>query len=123
MEGIRGRRGRHKTMPSIELIVPLGTYFSRGDEKLFFDWLQSIWAVDTVVGRGTDLLITLRKQPGDSDLRELVALFYRYQLDMRALAVLKRDTSSFWHAKVFGNTNRDRQGADKRLADTNLSAP
>lgn len=58
-------------------------------------------------GRG--LHIKVRKQISDVDLRELIALFHRYKVDMRPLAVFEtsknaawfRDSRAFWHDEVF----------------------
>ena len=106
-------------VPKRELIVALGTFGSAGDEKAFFDWLQSIPCVEAVLGRSRVLHITLRKQPSNSDLRELIALLQRYRLDMRPLAALRNERnaawfaenrSSFWHVHVFGNGRPQKTG-------------
>jgi hypothetical protein len=86
-------------------------YFSPGDEKAFFDWLECIPCVEGVRGRLTDLHITLQRPPGDRQLRELIAVFRRYGMDMKALAVLKtnrnavwfaENKNAYWHAQMFG---------------------
>jgi hypothetical protein len=106
-------------VPKRELIVALGAFGSAGDEKAFFDWLQSIPCVEAAVGRSRALHITLRKQPSNSELRELIALLYRYRLDMRPPAALRNarnegwfaeNRSSFWHVHVFGKRQAQKTG-------------
>ncbi|WP_374312749.1 hypothetical protein [Dongia sp.] len=93
------------------LIVTGPTYFSPRDEGSFFHWLQSISCVESVSGQLTDLHIRLKRPPSATDLRELIALLYRYQMDMKPLAALKtarnadwfaQNTEAYWHAPVFG---------------------
>jgi hypothetical protein len=69
-----------------ELIFRGPTYYSPGDEKAFFDWLLSIPSVKAVGGKLWDLSITLKRQPSNADLRELLALLFRYRMDMKPLA-------------------------------------
>jgi hypothetical protein len=101
--------------PKNELIVKLGSFFSPGDEEAFFDWLQSILCVKSVRGCLRDLHIALKKQPNKSELRELIALLYRYRIDMRPLAAFKNkrnaawfaeNRDAFWHSGVFGSRQR-----------------
>jgi len=63
--------------------------------------------VGEVRGEGRDLSIGLRDRPGDDDLRELFALFFRYGVDMRQLAPFgeaqwARSPAAYWHERVFG---------------------
>jgi hypothetical protein len=93
------------------LTVSGPTFFSARDEGSFFHWLQTISCVESVAGQLTDLHIRLKRPPSATDLRELIALLYRYQMDMRPLAALKtarnaswfaQDTDVYWHAPIFG---------------------
>jgi len=98
-------------MAARELIVRGPTYFSGGDETVFFSWLLNIGCVSEVEGHARSLHICLKRQPSDADLRELIALFWRYRMSMKPLAALKtprnaawfaNDPTVYWHAKVFG---------------------
>jgi len=97
-----------------ELIIRGPRYFSHGDETAFFAWLESIPCVDDVKGRLKDLHIRLKRPPSNADLRELIALLYRYRMNMKPLAAMKTpsnakwfdDESKYWHAKVFGKRAR-----------------
>jgi hypothetical protein len=97
------------------IIVRGPTYFAPGDEKAFFDWPQAIPCVESVGGRVRDLHIRLKRPPSDSDLRELIALLYRYRMNMKVLAAFKTSRNAawffdksgmFWHRKVFGSAKR-----------------
>jgi hypothetical protein len=97
-------------LASVELIVQEGTYFSPGDEAAFYHRLETLRCVSSVKGAFEGLHIVLSKPPSDAELRELIALLYRYDLDMTPLAVLrtKRNAAwfadnkeAFWHVRVF----------------------
>jgi len=117
------------------LIIQGPTYFSPGDEDAFFRWLKSIPNVATVVGEGYDLLITLhhRNMPED-DLRELIGLFTRYQLDMTLLAQFASDENTSWlqdptknwYQPIFlGRPRHPREGweeASENLMDEDINA-
>ncbi len=94
-----------------KLIVKGPTYFSQRDEDLFYQWLDSIPSVGSVGGKGYEVHIELKRQPSKADLRELLALFFRYRMDMEPLAALKTarneewfagNEKAFWHRPVFG---------------------
>jgi len=96
-----------------ELIFRGPTYYSAGDEKAFFDWLYSIPAVEKVGGHSWDVSVILKRQPSKSDLRELIALLFRYRVEMKSLAALKtkrnaawfaENKEAFWYAHVFGQS-------------------
>jgi hypothetical protein len=73
-------------MAKLEWHAPM-SYWSPGDEKAFFTWLESIGGVNRVEGRGRVLTIHLRsKRLSRTALRELVAIYKRYKGDMRELA-------------------------------------
>ncbi|MFC7420820.1 hypothetical protein ACFQNF_13205 [Iodobacter arcticus] len=87
------------------------TYFSQYDEEAFFEWLTKIVCVESYVGRGNILFIKVNYDVLDEDgLRDLVALFYRYNLDMHQLKLFDherfsewfRDPKKYWFNEVFG---------------------
>jgi hypothetical protein len=95
------------------LIVRGPTYFSPGDERAFFNWLQSIPSVSDVGGSSRDLHITLKRPPSNGDLREFVALLHRYRMNMKPLAAFRTPRNAewfarpgtFWHPEVFGKSS------------------
>lgn len=99
-------------MPPRRLTIKGPTYYSEKDEAAFFDWLLSISCISEVEGDIRDLHIRFKRQPADAELRELIALFWRYRIGMKSLATLKtqrnaawfaHDPSAYWHSKVFGS--------------------
>jgi len=90
---------------------PDGQYYSPGDERAFFEWVQRIRCVVKVDGAGRTLRIHVRRrQISDACLRELLALFHRYGASMKQLAQFEtpsnrhwfKDPIKYWHKAVFG---------------------
>lgn len=87
------------------------TFYHAADERAFFDWLERIPCVSSVAGEGRrGLVVRLKRRPGKDDLWQLLALGWRYGVDMRQLAKFEtdanrewfRDPSMFWYSAVFG---------------------
>lgn len=87
-------------------------FYSPNDEAAFFEWLSKNDCIDDVEGVGDEIHLTIAADElHDHDLRDLLALFYRYNVDMKQL---KRFLSSdnekwffgnriaYWHTRVFG---------------------
>ena len=73
------------------------TYFSPGDENAFFHWLALLKDVSRVSGHGDTLEIAVASVAIDDDqLRELIALFHRYRIDMRQLSVFENPQNQSW---------------------------
>ena len=84
-------------------------YFSQRDEDLFFQGLHGISSVANIEGH---TITMLNNQLPDEDLRDLLALFFRYAAPMHQFRTFLTDTnkawfrdnkSAFWHSKVFQN--------------------
>jgi hypothetical protein len=71
-------------------------YCSLLDEEIFFYALKRISAVQKIEGVGSDLFITVRSKPSQQGLRELLGLFFRYQIDMTQLAVFETKQNADW---------------------------
>lgn len=85
-------------------------YYSRADEAAFFGWLHSISGVTEVRGQGRELVIQLKsKKLSQTALRELIALYRRYDGNMSELEQFVNDTNrgwfqhpdADWHSAVF----------------------
>ena len=84
-------------------------FFSDLDERMFFDALKKISAVKKIEGRGPDLFLSVPSHLSDKALRELLGLFFRYDVDMRQLAHFLtpknrswfRGREKFWFKRVF----------------------
>lgn len=99
-------------MNEIRLVCTSIWYYSARDEDMFFEWIKNIKAIIRYDGVGSDLYLYVNKADlTDDDLRELLALFYRYKIDVKQLAqfLSTSDTEWFygkpkgyWYKKVFG---------------------
>ena len=91
-------------------------YYSDNDEVAFFEWLGKIKCVTATGGSGYVLSITVQLNlVGDGDLRDLLALFHRYNINKRQLVVLDRpefhswfhDKRKYWYSEVFDASNTE----------------
>jgi hypothetical protein len=85
-------------------------YLSRLDEDIFFEWLGKVACVSGIEGVGDELHITVSvNKVDDACLRELLAIFFRYQISMKQLAAFRDDqkrkwfsnVEAYWYSKVF----------------------
>lgn len=83
---------------------------SSGDERIFFEWLSSIQSIRKFYGEGFSLFIELNESVSDEDLRELIAIFFRYNIKMSQLKQFvtaenriwfQCNKKSYWYKKVF----------------------
>lgn len=87
------------------------TFYSYKDEDAFFEWIKKIDIIDNFWGEGDTLYLdTACIDLGDEHLRDLIALFYRYNIRMSQLKRFMNksneewfcDSKAFWYKKVFG---------------------
>jgi hypothetical protein len=81
----------------IEIIAHKVLFYSSGDEESFFSWLNKISGLVEIKGQGLDILIYFSddKLP-DSELRELIAIFHRYKINMRTLSMFLNEDNEYW---------------------------
>jgi hypothetical protein len=95
------------------LTTQCGWFYSPVDEDLFFDWIKKIPSIIHFKGIGTNLLLYFKsKRISARDLKELIALFRRYKIDMKELKIFlnkgnkewfyEKSKKADWHKKVFG---------------------
>lgn len=93
------------------LICERVRFYSPEDEAAFFGWIERIACVSRVEGRGDQIILHLpTRRVSAIGLRELIALFARYSVDLRQLAEFEtsqnrewfRHSAAFWHKRVFG---------------------
>jgi hypothetical protein len=93
-----------------QLLTTLSTYGSKLDEDIMFSWLDKIPCVMGYKGIGVDLYIELKEgEIDDESLRELISLFFRYQLDLFQLRKFEtkrnkkwfNNAKAYWHPYVF----------------------
>lgn len=90
-------------IPELEGGVPILTcrrvnFFSQSDERIFFSWLNEIKAVRRWEGKGDSIFLQVPSRMSDRGLRELLALFRRYRLDMRQLTRFQSTSKKAWFA-------------------------
>ena len=92
------------------LIASAVLFFSACDEDAFFAWLDKLSCIIEYCGEGIALHITLNVALlDDSSLRELLALFFRYGVEMTQLSVFETDSNrswfrnsgAYWYTRVF----------------------
>jgi hypothetical protein len=98
--------------PLIELKAQGTVFFSQLDEAAFFAWLEKLPCVSGFAGRGDILFIQVHVSKVDEyGLRDLLALFWRYGVDMKQLAAFDKqefahwfhNRNAYWHKSVFGS--------------------
>jgi len=98
---------------TIILIYKSVWYHSPHDEDAFFEWIKKIPAIVRYEGKHDTLYLHVSNNMiGDDDLRELLAIFYRYKIkNMNQLNVFLTaanqhwfydNKKAYWHKKVFG---------------------
>jgi hypothetical protein len=84
----------------------------QNDERAFFEWLARIPCVREYRGENQDgLVVYLKRQPSQDDLRQFLALCRRWGVDMRQLARFEteknrtwfRNPEAYWYKAVFGS--------------------
>ena len=99
------------TPGTVELRATDVRFFSHGDESAFFGWLNGMPFVEHYEGHGRTLHIMVNPAAVDENgLREILALFRRYGVGLKQLAVFDkdefadwfRDERAYWHTEVFG---------------------
>ena len=91
-------------------------YYSRKDEDAFFEWIKKIDCIVDFSGAGKQLYLSIVTDDlYEYDLRDLLALFYRYKIDMKQLKVFLNKSNkdwffsnkkAYWHEHVFGENNK-----------------
>lgn len=92
----------------IEIDASRISYYSYLDEKHFFGWAEEI---PSVVSMNRGYIHIESDSIPESDLRDLIAVMYRYNVPMSPLRVFCNETNKswfknsemYWYGAVFGN--------------------
>ncbi|MGR4893569.1 hypothetical protein ACIPPQ_21315 [Sphingopyxis sp. LARHCG72] len=92
-----------------ELIIKQLEFYSYADEKNFFKWIESINEVNDVKGRADEILIKISDNISSESLREIIAIFSRYCIEMTQLSQFKNienedwffDDEMYWFNRIF----------------------
>jgi hypothetical protein len=71
-------------------------FLSVGDELLVFEWMRRIKAIRSWKGVAGEVYIRVRRPVSHTDLRELLALFFKYDIEMTQLAQFRTDRNAEW---------------------------
>ncbi len=72
-------------------------FLSQEDEAAFFHWLEKLNDFATALGAGDTILIEVKSSKlDDTQLRELIALFHRYRIDMSQLVAFETRSNKTW---------------------------
>ncbi len=85
-------------------------FYSKLDESAFFEWLDKLEFVVSYKGVGLILNVSVDTSSIDEvAVRELLALFFRYRIDMCQLRSMAesafpwlKDERAFWYAAMYG---------------------
>ncbi len=94
-----------------KLICKEVLFYSEGDETTFFEWLKKIDAIKDIKGVGNEIQLKIESEViEDYSLRELIAIFARYSIDLNQLKqFLNKDNKewfydndlAFWRKETF----------------------
>ncbi len=86
-------------------------FYSQTDETAFFEWLGRIKCISKVKGVADEIHLHVpRRRISDLSLRELIAIFERYDINVKQLAQFvnpenqvwfKENRKAYWHKKAF----------------------
>ncbi len=84
-------------------------YLSEGDELVFSYWLKNISVIKKIDYKDFDIYLTIPKRISRRNLLNIIALFYRYRIDMKQLKqFLTKENKywfhwkgKFWYKKIF----------------------
>lgn len=82
---------------TVELTCEKVAFFSELDEEMFFSWIQKIDSVIKAEGVGQQIRLHVQSEYlPDKCLRELLALFWRYQINMRQFRSFRNHKNEKW---------------------------
>ena len=89
-------------------------FYSSKDEEAFFEWIKKIDCIKETWALRDELYLKVgSSRLSDKSLRDLLALFYRYKIDMKQLSRFLNERNrewfrdgvgpkGYWHRRVFG---------------------
>ena len=72
------------------------TFYSQLDEDSLFSWMEKISIIEDIRGIGDSIIFSVKDELSKDDLMEIIALFFRYGIDMKQLEILKSDDNESW---------------------------
>ncbi len=83
------------------------------DEDIFFEWIKRITCIKKIEGAGEELYLDLVEHDLEyEDMKNLIALFYRYKINMKQLAKFvnekNKDAVTPWQKEILKNRNNEK---------------
>lgn len=96
-------------MNTITLICKDIFFYSNLDEAVFFEWIKKISSIQDCKGVADELHLDVKVAMSDDALRNLIALFARYAIEMNDLKQFVTDENrqwfknkqAYWYSNVF----------------------
>src|SRR5688572_10769297 len=81
-------------------------FYAPFDEDIFFRWIKKIKCIKSFEGAGDELYLDLIEEPLTyHDVKDLIALLYRYEIDMTQLQPFMNDQNKNafkpWRRQIF----------------------
>jgi hypothetical protein len=73
------------SVESVDIVFPSPVFFCPEDEDRFFEWIHSLPAYESILGKGTELTLRLRDPVDAGSSRQLRTVFRRWELDSSLL--------------------------------------
>ncbi len=97
---------------TVILVCKRLVFYELNDEAAFFEWVGKIKSIIKYDGQGDEIHLHVKGAViPEQDLRDLIALFFRYKVKMGQLAIFLNSKNQawfgdnpkmYWHKKVFG---------------------
>ena len=106
------KQNRMQTNISSNILTCHIKTYSQNDKEVFREWLKKIDCIDSFEGTYDELSIEISvDDPHDHNLRDLLGLFCRYDIEMLQLKLFLTEENkhwfcnknAYWIQKVFGN--------------------
>jgi hypothetical protein len=102
----------------VKLICHKTIYYSDLDKKYLSEWIHSISSIVKIEYDRYDTYLYFDSNViSDDDFRELIALFYRYKIDMKQLQIFINDGNrewvcgepkGYWYRRMLGSTTKSK---------------
>lgn len=109
---VKSFRSKKITPKKMILICKSIKFGSQHDEDAFFEWIKKIKCIKNISAAGKELYLHTNNSLKDENLRDLLALFDRYKINMKQLQVFLNENNkawfyenkkAYWHKRVFGS--------------------
>lgn len=94
------------------LLVSKLTFYTNNDKEAFFNWLDQMGCIEHYKYANKEIFLEpVSTDLHDNDLRDMIGLFYRYDMDMKGLKVFLNNENkkwffdnkkTYWYKNVFG---------------------